>query len=418
MTIDTAYIILTAVTLAINYTTMFLALPRRFGKLVSIGAPILYSVAIHIVLLLTGTQTSFYRFWGGFAHFPLYFFLSKSEALRKVFVVLFVMVCTGYQLAIASAVAGIFTPENSGTFWLFVVVMGLTLYTIYLCFIAKYARQFFDKLFASGSQREWALYSFGAAFSYIAMVTAISVSSGILRIVLLSFAFWSFCILCFAIINTHEKTKKSAEASFASGIISSGRDHYQRMDEIHEKLRILRHDYQYHMTVLGDLAISGDHEGISSYLSDMQAKLSENEMRNYCANPVVNALLSTYAERCDRSGIAFETAVSLPEMLSIPNYDLCIILGNLLENAMDACSRLTKGRRIELWLKPLGEQLALMVQNSYDGKLAHREGGLASTKRDGGLGLKSVETVATRYDGELTTTWDADTFTAGVTVRL
>ena len=418
MKIDTAFLLLTIVTLIINYATMFLSLPRRYGRLVSVGVPILFSVTVHVILYLTGTQSSFYRFWGGFIHLPLYFALSKGDPFKKAFVVLFVMVCTGFQLALASAVAGIFTQVDSMEFWMIVFILGLVMYSVYIVLVRLFARRFFRRLFISGSRREWALYSFGAAFSYIAMVVAITVSSGAERIVLLLFAFWSFCILCFAIINTHEKAMKSAEAEFASGIISSGRGHYQKMDGLQEKLRILRHDYKYHLSAIGELAAVGDNEGIGRYLSVMQAQLSENEIRDYCTNNVVNALLSSYAERCAKSGVKFDVVMSMPQRLTIPDYDLCIILGNLLENAMEACEQLAEGMFIELLLKPLGEQLALMVRNSFNGMVINGGGRPVSKKKDGGLGLKSIEVVTARYDGELTTEWDGDTFTAGVTVRL
>ncbi|MCL2084604.1 MAG: GHKL domain-containing protein, partial [Oscillospiraceae bacterium] len=194
-------------------------------------------------------------------------------------------------------------------------------------------------------------------------------------------------------------------------IISAGSDHYRKMDALHEKLRILHHDVKYHLAAVGELAASGDNDGIGRYLSGVQARLSENGMRDYCSNNVINALLSSYAERCAQAGIRYGVEASLPEKLTIPDYDLCIVVGNLLENAVEACGRLTGGQYIDLWLKPLGEQLALIVRNSFDGRLAGKKSG-------GGLGLKSVDAVAAMYDGELTTEWDGESFTAGVTVRL
>ena len=418
MNIDTAFLVLTIITLIINYTTMFLALERRFSIAISIIIPILFSVGVHIVLYLTRTQSSFYRFWGGFIHFPLYFVLSKAESFKKVFVVLFVMVCTGFQLALASAIAGMFTIVDSDEFWLVVFILGMILYSIYVTLVIIFARQFYNKLFSSGSHRDWMLYSFGAALSYIAMVISISVSEGAARIALLIFAFWSFCILCFTIINTHEKTKKSAEAEFASGIISSGRDYYHKMDGMQEKLRILRHDYKYHIAAIGELAASGDNDGIRQHLSGIQAQFSEDDIRDYCSNNVINALLSSYAERCAESGVKFNAVASMPKALTIPNYDLCIILGNLLENAIEACEKLTDGKNIELWVKPLGQQLAIMVRNSFDGNVIHSDDRLLSTKKDGGYGLGSVEAVVKRYEGELTPEWGGGMFTVGVTVKL
>jgi len=235
---------------------------------------------------------------------------------------------------------------------------------------------------------------------------------------MLLFILWGFAVLCFTIINTHEKSKTIREAEFAANVISSGRDYYQKIDEMQDKLRIMRHDFKYHLTAISELTEAGDNKEIDRYLVDLQAQLSENEIQNYCSNSIINALLSRYAERCAKSGVKYDIVTSLPQTLTIPNYDLCIVLGNLLENALEACEKLAEGKYIELRLKPLENQLALMVRNCFDGELTTDGEKVVSTKKEGGLGLKSVEAVVARYDGELITEWDENTFTAYITIRL
>ena len=137
----------------------------------------------------------------------------------------------------------------------------------------------------------------------------------------------------------------------------------------------------------------------------------------------MNVLLVSFAERCEKQHIQFETAVYLPSELQIPNYELCIVLGNLLENAVEACGKMDSGKRIELAIKPLGKQLVIKVANSYNAKdlLAGETAENAlpiSTKKNGGLGLRSVRAVAEKYDGELIPDRDGEMFTAYVSLGL
>lgn len=236
--------------------------------------------------------------------------------------------------------------------------------------------------------------------------------SGMNRIAMLAFAFWSFAILCFAIINTHEITKRRVEAEFANGILSSGRGYYEQMNEMQDTLRILRHDLKYHITVAREMLRSGQGEELDGYLSDVESLVTENDLPVFCKNTVVNALLSGFAERCRKLDIRYCFAVALPESLSIPNYEICVVLGNLLENAVEATRKRAGGRYIELNVNFQYQQLAVIVENSFDGAILSHDGQPVSGKQDGGFGLRSVQAVTERYGGKLLTEWCAETFKA------
>ncbi|MDR0442057.1 MAG: ATP-binding protein, partial [Treponema sp.] len=130
---------------------------------------------------------------------------------------------------------------------------------------------------------------------------------------------------------------------------------------------------------------------------------------------------SSYADRCEKLHICYDVKLALPET-PIPNYEMCIILGNLLENAVEAAqpvgaahpvgaARQSKtDSRIELVVQTQGTHLAIMVKNNYSGELTLADGKPVSAKKDSGFGLRSVRAVAARYDGEVITEWDKETF--------
>ena len=414
MNIDLAFLIMTALAIVINYITLFTLFPRRFNNIITVCVPILFSVALHIILYQTGLQTTFYRFWGGFAHIPLYILLSKGDIFQRLVVLTFTMVCIGFQLAMASAVSAIFLVPESDGFWLLMVILFAVMYTIYTLFIFKYSRNVFGKLLSNGNRREWVLYIIGAVFTYTSISIIIAVTSGGFRIILLSFAFWSFFILCFAIINTNEKAKQRFDTEMAHEIISSGREHYQKMSELQQTLQIQRHDYKYHLITVNQMLLSGDRDNAADYLSNLEKQFSKSELPRFCTNTVINALLVGYAERCKKLNIRLQISITLPDPLTVPDYDICIILGNLLENAMNVCTKLNNGRIIDLSLGFQGRQLCIVADNPFGHNLAYGDRQQVVEESNDELIINSIRAVTIRYSGEFETTWNEKSFTAYV----
>lgn len=212
--------------------------------------------------------------------------------------------------------------------------------------------------------------------------------------------------------------KERYEAKFAQGIVATGREHYQKMDEMYARLRILRHDYKYHLNAIRKMLQARDMEGADEYLTGIEQKLSGYELQNFCSNHVINALVADYAERCRELDIQLDVRLHMPMSLTIPDYDLCIILGNLLENALNACEKLSQGCTIKLETQNTRNQLLFMVKNSFDGNIRHKDGIPFSKKANGGFGLRSVKEVIDGYGGDILFEWDRDYFTAYVALKL
>jgi sensor histidine kinase regulating citrate/malate metabolism len=208
------------------------------------------------------------------------------------------------------------------------------------------------------------------------------------------------------------------EAEFARSVVSDGQRYHQKMRELYESLNILRHDYKYHLKTIGELVASGDTKAIEQYLADIEEEVPKNALQQYCSNSAFNALISHYAEHCAHHNIKFNNIkLSLPETLAIPNYEMCIIIGNLLENAFEASKKLIHDAEIELEITTEYSQIYITVKNIFDGAVNCVKGKLESTKSEGGFGLRSVEAVAARYDGNVRTQWEGDLFTAIVRIR-
>jgi signal transduction histidine kinase len=279
-----------------------------------------------------------------------------------------------------------------------------------------------QKMFAYGTEKEWSLYALSSIICFFLMPVIYPALADFTFIVyfLLFFAAWFLIILCFAIINTHEKTRQRYEADLAREIISSGRGYYEKLTDITEQLHIMRHDYKHHLNSIKKMIKDGADTDLPDYLEKLNADIDEKEINDFCKIRVINALLDSFFDICKKEEIEFEVKIILPPDKTIDDYELCIILGNLLENAVTACLRTPEEERryIEISMRPRDGQYGIKVENSYDGVLKNEGKTLYTTKKDGGLGIKSIVSVARKHSGEYVPVWDEHKFSAFVVLKL
>ena len=434
-------VIIGLVTLLLNYTMMFFMFERRFGRLVSYGVPVLYTIVFYLFIFFTGLQQSGIKYTG-LLHIIVIIFVLKGQFFQKIFAFLLQLLIVAAFMIIAAAIASAVMQNDNNHYHLIFLLITLVLYGAYAVFLRFAGRRILIKMFVEARNKEWAFYSLTVFISYYMLVKYQGKAlAGSDYMVLLFYILWNVIILCYAVITTHEKSKQKYEAEHAREIITSGKEHYQKMNEMYDDLRIMRHDYKYHMDVISELIKTGNEDKIDQYLTLLKDDLSKKEFPVFCSNSVLNALIASYAERFARLDAKYVVKIALPDK-SIPNYEMCIVLGNLLQNAMEACSRLAANRIIELTINMKGAHLVTMVKNNFDGAIAHaspdaqqagaaekggqnsslngsQNGSLpASTKPGGGFGLRSVQAIASRYDGELIAEWDESTFTVYVMVKL
>ena len=151
------------------------------------------------------------------------------------------------------------------------------------------------------------------------------------------------------------------------------------------------------------------------------------ELRTYeerptlCANPAVDALAGHYDHEAHSLGVPVDWRLELPRQLAIPEADFCMMLGNLLENALHASQKLPpEQRQVKVLARMLSPaMLGLLVENRYDGVLKRQQGILHSTKHDGmGIGLVSIQTAVSRYGGSMTVETENGLFRVNILLNL
>lgn len=198
------------------------------------------------------------------------------------------------------------------------------------------------------------------------------------------------------------------------------REQNARLCEYAEDVRRTEHDLRHHFVALKSLAAEGDCEGVQSYL---EACLPHIQTRRVlaCANPALEAVLNYYLSRATALGAAVQGTVALPAVLGPAESDVCMVFGNLTENALEALQKQTQGERfLHVDAKLTRDNLlTLSVSNSCSAPPTYRDGVLWSAKRDGaGVGTASVTAVATKRQGFARYKETGGTFTAFVCMNL
>ena len=130
----------------------------------------------------------------------------------------------------------------------------------------------------------------------------------------------------------------------------------------------------------------------------------------------VNGLLQEYAARARQDGVEFTARVDLSAHVPVDDLTLCIVTGNLLENALEACRRLTGPRFILVQARWLDDHLMMLVENSYNGQIKKNGSRILSSKRDGGLGILSIKRILNQPGDEFDVDYNDTTFTAMVKI--
>jgi len=226
---------------------------------------------------------------------------------------------------------------------------------------------------------------------------------------MLIFSFFTSSALILATIRGVLDSNAESHRLDAMGLITeyqltSQREQYKSLMENMESVRFMRHDMKHHLAVISEYVQSENISGIRGYMEGLEYGLNSARSKFYCDNYAVNAIVNHYIDSAGSDGIPTTVKLTVPaEAGQIRDSDLCIVFGNLLENAVDACRGLPSGDRfIRIFSYISDGGLVVTMENSFDGKLKERNGTLLSTKHDGdGIGLSSVHVVSEKYNGDM-----------------
>lgn len=209
------------------------------------------------------------------------------------------------------------------------------------------------------------------------------------------------------VVKQMEQAVKAEEQSRqAERLLGLQGEQYALLNRNIEQAQAMRHDLRHHLAVISSMVECKDYKKLNEFVEQYRQSIPSDKDMVFCENYAANSIIRHYIGLAHENGIAsVDVRCVLAQDSTVQDTDLCVLLGNLLENAIEGCKTVPEADRIiKLRLSTHVGHLMLTVDNPFDGKLYTEEGEYLSRKRGNGqkgIGLASVAAVAEKYEGEL-----------------
>lgn len=195
--------------------------------------------------------------------------------------------------------------------------------------------------------------------------------------------------------------------------------HYQEVENMYCQIRGWRHDYRNHIQMMKVLAANGDMDGLKAYLDELDTDLNTVDTVVKTGNAMADAILNSKISLAQSKEITVQCDAHIPVKLKMSELDLCCIIGNLFDNAIEASLHLPREERlIRVYMDIKGTQLYISFTNFTASKKLEKIGKIYRTsKGDGhGFGLVRIDNIIERLDGYLSRNSEDGAFTTEILI--
>ena len=195
--------------------------------------------------------------------------------------------------------------------------------------------------------------------------------------------------------------------------------HYWEVENMYGQIRGWRHDYRNHIQTMKAFAANGDLDAIRSYLDQLDTDLNTVDPSVKTGNAMADAILNSKISLAKSRQISVHVDAHIPVKLNMSELDLCVILGNLFDNAIEASLALPEAQRlIRVYMDMKNTQLYISFTNFTASKKMPKLGNrFQTTKGDGhGFGLVRIDNIIARLDGYLSRNSEDGAFTTDILI--
>ena len=179
--------------------------------------------------------------------------------------------------------------------------------------------------------------------------------------------------------------------------------HYDEVETMYRTMRGWRHDYHNHIQTLAAYMSMGRYEEASGYLELLAEDLARVDTVLRTGNVMVDAILNSKLTLMQERQIHVDATAQVPGEIAIPDIELSVLIGNLMDNAMEACMKLPEEERfIRIYIDVIKKQLYISVTNSMKGAARrHGERFLSDKQGNHGFGLLRIDDIVAKHGGYL-----------------
>ena len=192
------------------------------------------------------------------------------------------------------------------------------------------------------------------------------------------------------------------------------RQNYKKLSGAIDLLYTLKHDTRHHFSAIKTMVAEQKNDRALEYIDQFNQREQSRTFPTLCDNFAADSIIKYYMGIAIDRNIGFTVNINIPEDLCINPLDLCVVLGNCLDNAIDACDKLEASqiKQITLTSKIVGTHIVFKILNNFNGKLNKIDNVIKSSKKEPGhgIGLSSIHETVNRYNGNVDYKYTEDRF--------
>lgn len=219
---------------------------------------------------------------------------------------------------------------------------------------------------------------------------------------------------------TYERNSVERELAISELMAEAQGRQYSILQEQMETDRRRRHDFRHSLLVILQYAKDGNSDKIQEYIEQYIEETPLHKVHMFCENVIINTVLNYFANLAEKENIRTDFKACVPQEMTLTETEVSVLVGNLLENALEACRRQTEGERYirARFDKREKQMLLISVQNSYSGEIIKENGRYFSSKRNEfGIGLSSISYIVEQYNGVMKVQYSNGSFTVNLLIN-
>ena len=217
-------------------------------------------------------------------------------------------------------------------------------------------------------------------------------------------------------VHTEQRVQLEVENQLLEKQLDAQLAHYSDLTAQYEQIRAMRHDISHHLNTINALLQEGNLKAATEYSEQLLPMQTYISRLGKCQNPVVGAFLYSRMQDAEAKGVPVQADVSLPVELPVSNTDLVVAFGNLLDNALEACSGIPDA---QITLRAHMDKGYLVIQESNPVRARQPQGKKPRRipELERGVGFRVLGGLAEKYDGSFRHACENDTYTVTLLLR-
>lgn len=199
--------------------------------------------------------------------------------------------------------------------------------------------------------------------------------------------------------ESQQRAKAELENSAQAVLLSQARKEMDALRRAQAQTAVYRHDMRHHLHMIDGFLTAGKPESAAAYIRQARSDLAAICLTQFCGNEAVNLICSSFQDQAEQAGVRFTVRASLPQTLPISDTELCALLSNGLENALNAAARVEGEKWVELYCEVRRNKLLMEIRNPYEGGVTMDDGLPAAHAPGHGFGCRSIRSIVQKYQG-------------------